>query len=63
MAKTADVAGLKSDVDKLDIDKLKHLPSRLVSLKRKEDKLNVDKFVVVSVDLNKLSDPLKKRYC
>ena len=58
-AQTADLAGLKSDVDKLDIDKLKNLLSRLVSLKRKEDKLNVDKFVLVSVDLNKLSDTLK----
>ena len=58
-AKMADLAGLKSDVDKLDIDKLKHLLNRLVSLKMKEVKLNVDKFVLVSVDLNKLSDTVK----
>ena len=58
-AKTADLAGLKSDVDKLDIDKLKNVPSRLVSLKRKANKLDVDKFVLVSVGLNKLSDTAK----
>ena len=58
-AKTVDLASLKSYVDKLDIDKLKNLLSRLVSLKMKEDKLNVDKFVFVSVDLNKLTDTVK----
>ena len=30
-----------------------------MSLKRKEDKLNFDKFVLVSIYLNKLSDTVK----
>ena len=34
----ADLASLKSDVDKLDIDKLKELPSGLSSLKSELDK-------------------------
>ena len=34
----ADLASLKSDIDKLDIDKLKKLPSGLSSLKSKLDK-------------------------
>ena len=37
-----DLANLKSDVDKLDIDKLKNVPSDLNNLKSKVDKLNVD---------------------
>ena len=43
---------LKSDVDKLDIDKLKNVPSGLISLKRKVDKLDVDKLVPAPVDLS-----------
>ena len=34
----ADLASLKSDIDKLDIDKLKELPSDLSSLKSELDK-------------------------
>ena len=34
------LANLKSDVDKLDIDKLKNLPSNLNNLKSKVDKSN-----------------------
>ena len=34
----ADLASLKSDIDKLDIDKLKKLPSSLSSLKSELDK-------------------------
>ena len=34
----ADLASLKSDIDKLDIDKLKKLPSGLNSLKSELDK-------------------------
>ena len=66
-AKNVDLAKLKSDVDKLDIDKLGNVPSNLNNLKSKIDKLDVDKLVPVSVDLNKVSDavkmmPLKKAY-
>ena len=55
-AKKADLANLKSDVDKLDIDKLKNAPTNLSNLKSKVDKLNVDKLVPMPVDLSKLSD-------
>ena len=44
-AKKTDLANLKSDVDKLDIDKLKNLPSGLSNLKSKVDKLDVDKLI------------------
>ena len=50
----------KSNVDKLDIDKLKNVPSNLSSLKSKEDKLDVDKLLPAPVALNKLSDTAKK---
>ena len=51
-AKKTDLANLKSDVDKLDIDKLKNVPSNLSKLKSKVDKLDVDKLVPAPVDLN-----------
>ena len=50
---------MKSDVDKLDIDKLKNAPSNLSNPKSKADKLDVDKLVPVPVDLSKLSDVVK----
>ena len=49
--KRIDLANLKSDVDKLDIDILENVPSGLISLKSKVDKLDVDKLVPVIVDL------------
>ena len=49
--KRIDLANLKSDVDKLDIDKLENVPSGLISLKSNADKLDVDKLVPVIVDL------------
>ena len=58
-AKKVDLANLKSDVDKVDIDKLKNVPSNLSNLKSKVDKLHVDKLVPVPVDLGKLSDVVK----
>ena len=39
-AKRVDLASLKSDVDKLDIDKLKPVPSNLNNLISKVDKLD-----------------------
>ena len=59
-AKKTEWANLKSDVDKLDIDKLKNAPSNLSNLKNKVDKLDVDKLVLVPVDFSKLSDVVKK---
>ena len=58
-AKKIDLANLKFNVDNLDIDKLKNLPSRLSTLESKVDKFDVDKLVPVSVDLSKLSDVVK----
>ena len=58
-AKKVDLANLKSDVDKLDIDKLKKVTTILSNLKSKVDKLDVDKLVPVLVDLSKLSDAVK----
>ena len=58
-AEKVDLASLKCEVDKLDIDKLEKVPPGLNSLKIKMDKLVVDKLVPVSVDLSKLSDAVK----
>ena len=58
-AKKVDLGNLKSDVDKLDLDKQKHVPTNLSNLKSKVDKLDVHKLVPVPVDLNKLSDVVK----
>ena len=55
-AEKVDLTNLKSDVDELDIDKLKSIPSNLSNLKSKEGKLDVDKLVTVPVNLRKLSD-------
>ena len=55
-AKKVDLASLKSNVDKLDTDKLKNIPT---NLKSKVDKLDVDRLVPVPVDFSKLSDVVK----
>ena len=54
--KKVDFANLKSNLDKLDIDKLKNVPSNLRKLKIKVDKLDADKLVPVPVYLGKLRD-------
>ena len=43
LLKKTDLANLKSDVNKLDIDKLKNVSTGLSNLKSKGDKLDVDK--------------------
>ena len=48
-----------SDVDKLDIGKLKNVPPNLCNLKIKVDKLDADKLVPVPFDLSKLNDEVK----
>ena len=53
-AKKIDLAHLKSDVDKLDFDKLKNVPSGLTSLKNNVDKLYTGKLETTPVDLSKL---------
>ena len=61
-AKKTDLANLKFDVDKLDINKLKNVPNNLSNLKSKVDKLDVDKLVPLFVDLSNLSDVVKRIY-
>ena len=58
-AKKVDLVNLESDIDKLDIDKLKNVPTTLSNLKRKVDKLDFDKLVLAPVDLSRLSDAVK----
>ena len=55
-AKKVDLANLKSNVDKLDIYKLKNVPTNLSNQKSTVDKLDIDKLVPVLIDLSKLSD-------
>ena len=52
-AKKTNLANLKSDLEKLDIDKFKNVPSNLSNLKCKLDKLDVYKLVPVPLDLSK----------
>ena len=61
-AEKVDSANLKSDVEKLDTDKLKNVSSNLSDLKSKMDKLDDDKLVPVPVDLSKLSDVVKNDF-
>ena len=55
-AKKTDLGSLKSDVDKLDIDKLKNVQGHLINLKIKVDKLDIEKLETPPVDLTKLSN-------
>ena len=60
--KKNDLDNLKSDIDKLDIEKLKNIDfktSGLNYLKSKEDKLDIGKSETTLVDLSKLSDEVK----
>ena len=59
IAKKVDLASLKFEVNKLNIDKLANVQTGLNSLKSKIDKLDTDKLVPVPVDLSKLSDVVK----
>ena len=59
LKKKIDLSNLKSDIDKLDTDKLKNVSSNLSNLKSKAYKLDVDKLVSVPVDLSKLCDVVK----
>ena len=59
LLKKTDLANLKSNVDELDIDKLKNVPTTLTNVKSKVDKLDVHKLVPAPVDLRKLSDVVK----
>ena len=66
--KNNDLANIKSDGDKLDIDKLENVPSALSNLKSKVDKLNIGKLEASLVELSKLTylvkdDVVKKTEC
>ena len=50
---------LKSDVDKLNNDKLKLAPSNLSNLKSKLDKLDIGKLQTTPVGISKLSNCVK----
>ena len=50
---------LKTEVDKLDIDKLKSLPNNSSNLNIEVDELDMDKLASVPVDVNKLSNVVK----
>ena len=57
--KKVDLVSLKSEVEKLDIDKLEKLGKVPTGLNSLVDKLNINKLVPVPVDLSKLSDVVK----
>ena len=57
--KKFDLANLKSNVNKLEIDDLSNVPTNLSNLKSKVDKLDVDKLVPLPVDLSELIDVVK----
>ena len=59
LANKTDLANLKSDVNRLDIDIWKNIPSNLCNFNSNVDNLGVDKLVPVPVDLSKLSNVVK----
>ena len=59
MLKKTDLASLKFNVDKLDIDTLKNVPTNSSNLKSKVDKLDVDELAPVHVGLRNISDAVK----
>ena len=50
LAAKSDLVRLKAKVDKLDIDKLKSVPTSLSNLKNKVDKLDIGKLEITPVD-------------
>ena len=60
-AKKTDLANMKFEVDKLDIDKFKNMSSNLRNLKSKVDKLVIGKLETTTVDVSKLSDVVKNK--
>ena len=59
LAAKSDLVSLKAEVDKLDIGKLKNVPTNLSNLKSKVDKLDIGKLETTPVDLSKLSNAVK----
>ena len=58
-AKKVDLASLKYNVYKLDLNKLKNVSTDLSNLKSIVDKFDIDKLAPAPVDLNKLSNVVK----
>ena len=54
-----DTSSFTKKVDKLDIDKLKNVPTNLSNWKTKVDKLDVNKLIPVLLDLSELSDAVE----
>ena len=59
LLKKVDLANLKSNVDKLDIDKFKNVPTNWSNFRSKIDRLEVDKLVPDPIDLSKVNDAVK----
>ena len=59
LAAKYDLVSLKAEVDKLDIDKLKSVPTNLSNLKGKVVKLDIGKLETTPVHLSKLSNVVK----
>ena len=59
LAAKSDWISLKTEVDKLDIDKLKSIPTNLSNLKNKVNKLDMWKLETSPVDSSKLSNIVK----
>ena len=64
LAGKPDFVSLKAEVDKLEIDKLKSVPTNSRNLKSKVDELDVDKLHIgkletTTIDLSKLNDVVK----
>ena len=57
----SNLTSIQTEVDKLDINKLKSLPNDLRNLKSKVSKLDIDKLAPVPVELSKLSNVVKLR--
>ena len=55
----SNLSNIKTEVDKLDINKLKILSNNLSNLKTEIDKLDSDELVPVPIDLSKLSNAVK----
>lgn len=59
-ANKADLAGLKSVVEKLDVDKLIKMPSDVISLTSKTDNLVDNMLQTVHINIKELSDVVDK---
>ena len=60
IAKKICLANLKSNVDKLDINKLKTTTDDLSNLKSEVDKLDIVKLRITPADLSELGNVVKK---